>query len=54
MPKSSLLMRRLRAILLTDYIGAILIALLATQAIIFFLPRWCSKFPTTHTSRSIA
>jgi hypothetical protein len=37
MPKSSLLMRRLRAILLTDYIGAILIALLATQAIIVFL-----------------
>ena len=29
-------MRRLRAILLTDYIGAILIALLATQAIIVF------------------
>jgi hypothetical protein len=36
MPKSSFLMRRLRAILLTDYIGAILIALLATQAIIVF------------------
>jgi hypothetical protein len=36
MSKSSFLMRRLRAILLTDYIGAILIALLATQAIIVF------------------
>jgi ABC-type sulfate transport system permease component len=36
MPKSSFLMRRLRAILLTDYIGAILIALLASQAIIVF------------------
>lgn len=37
MPKSSFLMRRLRAILLNDYIGAILIALLAAQAIIVFL-----------------